>query len=51
MTVEDVHERAAQTIEQCIVHGTTRMRTQVEVDLGIGMRGFDGIAALVDEYK
>lgn len=51
MTVEDVHTRAAQTLEQCILHGTTRMRTQVEVDPGIGMRGFDGVEALIDEYK
>src|SRR2546423_12663769 len=32
MSVEDVRARAAQTLEQCIAHGTTRMRTQVEVD-------------------
>jgi cytosine deaminase len=51
MTVEDVHERAAATLEQCILHGATRMRTQVEVDPGIGMRGFDGVQALIDEYK
>ena len=51
MTVEDVHARAAQTLEQCIVHGATRMRTQVEVDPGIGMRGFDGVQALIAEYK
>jgi cytosine deaminase len=51
MTVEDVHARAAQTLEECIKHGTTRMRTQVEVDPGIGMRGFEGVEALIDEYK
>src|SRR5262249_32817304 len=51
MTVEDVRARAAQTLEQCILHGTTRMRTQVEVDPGIGMRGFDAIASLIDDYK
>ncbi len=51
MTVEDVHARAAQTLEQCILHGTTRMRTQVEVDPGIGMRGFEGVQAMIDEYK
>ena len=51
MTVEDVHARAAQTLEQCILHGTTRMRTQVEVDPGIGMRGFEGVEALIAEYK
>ena len=32
MTVEDVRARAAKTLEECIKHGTTRMRTQVEVD-------------------
>jgi cytosine deaminase len=51
MTVEDVHARAAATLEQCIKHGCTHMRTQVEVDPGIGMRGFEGVAALIDEYK
>src|SRR5271165_6698863 len=29
LTVEDVHRRAALTLEDCIVNGTTRMRTQV----------------------
>ena len=51
MTVEDVHERAKKTLEECIKHGTTRMRTQLEVDPGIGMRGFEGVQSLIDEYK
>jgi cytosine deaminase len=51
MTVEDIRARAERTLEQCIVHGTTRMRTQVEVDPAIGMRGFDAIASLIDEYR
>ncbi len=51
MTVEDVRARAEQTLEQCILHATTRMRTQVEVDPGIGMRGFDAITSLIDDYK
>ena len=51
MTVEDVHTRAARTLEECIKHGTTRMRTQVEVDPGIGMRGYDGVESLIAEYK
>src|SRR5256714_7255272 len=51
MTVEDVRARAAATLEQCILHGATRMRTQVEVDPGIGMRGFEGVQSLVAEYK
>jgi cytosine deaminase len=51
MTVEDVRARAKATLEECIKHGTTRMRTQLEVDPGIGMRGFDGVQAVIDEYK
>jgi hypothetical protein len=51
MTVEDVRARAARTVEQCILHGTTRMRTQVEVDPGIGMRGFEGVQSLIADYK
>jgi cytosine deaminase len=50
-TVEDVYNRAKATLESCLKNGTTRMRTHVEVDPGIGMRGFEGVQALVDEYK
>ena len=49
-TADDVHARAARTLERAILQGTTRMRTHVEVDPGIGLRGFDGVMALVDEY-
>jgi len=51
MTVEDVHARAAATLEQCILNGTTRLRAQTEVDPGIGMRGYEGVEALIAEYK
>jgi cytosine deaminase len=51
MTVEDVYARAKATLDECIKHGTTRMRTQLEVDPGIGMRGFDGVQAVIDKYK
>ncbi len=50
-TVEDVRERARRTLEQCLTHGATRMRTHVEVDPGVGMRGFDGVQSLIDEYR
>ena len=50
-TVEDVIERASGTIEKCIGHGTTRMRTHAEVDPKVGMRGFEGVKALIDKYK
>jgi cytosine deaminase len=51
MTIEDIRDRAERTLEQCIRHGTTRMRTQVEVDPAIGMRGFDAVSSLIEEYK
>src|SRR6185369_9054015 len=51
MTLEDVRTRAARTLEECFLHGTTRMRTQVEVDPGIGMRGFEAVTSLIEDYK
>lgn len=49
-TVEDVHARAAATLERCLLHGTTLMRTHAEVDPGVGLRGFEGVRALIAEY-
>ena len=51
LTVEDIRRRAALTLENCILNGATRMRTQVEVDPAIGMRGFDGVQPLIADYK
>jgi cytosine deaminase len=50
-TAEDVYARAKRTLEKCISNGTTHMRTQLEVDPVIGMRGLEGVLPLVDEYK
>jgi cytosine deaminase len=50
-TPEDVHARAKRTLEKSILNGTTHMRTQLEVDPGIALRGLEGVRALVDEYK
>ena len=49
-TVEDVYARGRQTLERCISHGTTRIRTHVELDPGIGMIGFDAISQLARDY-
>ncbi|MBV8849590.1 MAG: amidohydrolase family protein, partial [Methylobacteriaceae bacterium] len=49
-TVEDVYARAKRTLERCIVHGTMRMRTHVELDPGIKMIGFDAIVELARDY-
>jgi cytosine deaminase len=50
-SVEDVHARAKSTLERSIGHGVGHMRTHVEVDPVIGLRGFEGVSALVEEYR
>jgi cytosine/creatinine deaminase len=49
-TVEDVYARGKKTLERCISHGTTRMRTHVELDPGIGMIGFEAIEQLARDH-
>jgi len=50
-TAEDVYARAKITLEKAILNGTTHMRTQLEVDPGIGLRGLEGVRPLIEEYK
>src|SRR5580693_1681401 len=50
-TVEDVRARAERTLTECILNGATRMRTQVEVDPAIGLRGFEGVQSLIADYS
>ncbi len=50
-TAEDCYERAKRTLEKCLLHGTTHMRTHLEVDPVIGHRGLDGVLPLIEEYK
>src|ERR1700731_2083171 len=48
---EDVHSRAVRTLEKAILQGTTHMRTHLEVDPGVGLRGLEGVLPLVKEYS
>jgi cytosine deaminase len=50
-TVEDVRARAERTLTECILHGATRMRTQIEADPAIGLRGFEGVSSLIADYR
>src|SRR5215470_2022149 len=50
-TAEDVYNRARVTLERAILQGTTHMRTQLEVDPGIGLRGLEGVRPLIEQYK
>jgi cytosine/creatinine deaminase len=47
---QDVYDRARITLENCIKHGTQRMRTHVELDGGGGMRGFGARERLRRDY-
>jgi cytosine deaminase len=49
-TAEDVYTRARGTLEKSISHGTGFMRTHVEVDPGIGLRGLDGILQAAKDH-
>ena len=49
-TEEDVYERARGTLEKAILHGTTRMRTHVEVDPRIGLTSFRALQRLKHDF-
>src|ERR1700683_5247745 len=49
-TEEDIYERARRTLEKAILQGTMRMRTHVEVDPRVGLRGFHAIRRLQRDY-
>ena len=49
-TVEDVYQRASRTLEKCLKHGATRMRTHLELDGGVELRSFEAIEALRRDY-
>jgi cytosine deaminase len=49
-TVEDVYTRARGTLEHCLLNGVTHMRTHVEVDPNVGLRGFEAIERLARDY-
>lgn len=49
-TEQDVYDRASRTLEKAILHGTTRMRTHVEVDPRIGLTSFRALKRLKRDY-
>jgi len=49
-TEEDIYARARRTLEKAVIQGTTRMRTHVEVDPRIGLKGFAAIRRLKKDY-
>jgi cytosine/creatinine deaminase len=49
-TQDDVYARARCTLEKAILHGTMRMRTHVEVDPRVVLKGFNAIRVLKRDY-
>lgn len=49
-TVRDVRARAAKVVEAAIVHGTTRMRSFVEIDPRAGFRSFEALLEVQHDY-
>ena len=50
-TDDDVFRRASRALDKAIGNGTTRLRTHVEVDPGIGLRGFEGVKRVAKAYR
>jgi cytosine deaminase len=49
-TVEDIYTRAKASLENCIKHGTTRIRTHAEIDLPVGTKCIEALTMLQKEY-
>lgn len=49
-TEDDVYARASATLEQCLLNGVTHMRTHVEVDPNVELRGYKAIERLARDY-
>lgn len=49
-THPDIQARGRRLLDRAVGWGTTRMRTHVEVDPGIGMTGFEAVQDLVRQY-
>jgi cytosine deaminase len=49
-TVEDIYRRAKATLESCLKHGATRIRTHVEIDAPVGVKGVEALKQLAKDY-
>jgi cytosine deaminase len=49
-TVEDIYARAKETLENCVKHGTTRIRAHTEIDPPVGVKGVEALQVLAKEY-
>jgi len=50
-TVEDIRARARRVLDMAVAHGTTSMRSHVEVDPIVGLKGLEALLPLRQEYR
>lgn len=48
---QPIPARAAALIDLCVAHGTTLMRSHVDIDLQVGLRNFEQVVAARDAYR
>ena len=50
-TVDDVRQRAVRLARMCAAHGTTTLRSHVDIDTIIGLVGMEGVLAAKEECR
>jgi len=50
-TVEDVKQRAVRAIRECVMYGTTKLRTNVDIDNMANLVGLEGVLAAKEATK
>ena len=50
-TYSDVRERAARTLQRCVHHGVTAIRTHVDIDPTVGLNSLRALASVREEFK
>lgn len=50
-TVEDVKERSVRAIRECVAFGTTKIRTNVDIDNFVGLTGLEGVLEAKEATK
>ena len=50
-TVDDVRQRAVRLAHMCAAHGTTTLRTHVDIDTVVGLTDMEGVLAAKEELR
>ena len=50
-TVDDVRQRSVRLAQMCLAHGTTSLRSHVDIDTVVGLVGMEGVLAAKEECR